>query len=158
MTPFGRTGSGAQGHARWIRDRTWNTWRRRDAWLLKPVTRNGAAANLGRRTGPAERAAKWRLSCSTTQEYQRSLRERLIRGEAPRLELMLWELRYAKPRVEATELSKGTDPTADLVQLLETLGEDPNRHAAPPVVDQHSGKEDPSPPASAPHEANGETN
>ena len=91
-------------------------------------------------------------------EYQRSLRERLIRGEAPRLELLLWELRYGRPRVEATELSKGTDPAADLVQLLETLGEDPNRHAAPPVVAQDNGQQDPVPPASAPHEAKGEQN
>jgi len=47
-------------------------------------------------------------------EYQRSLRKRLIRGEAPRLELLLWGLRYGKPRVKADEGPKGTDPTADL--------------------------------------------
>jgi len=89
--------------------------------------------------------------------YQRSLRKRLIRGEAPRLELLIWELRYGKPRVEADEVLKGTDPTG-LLHLLEKLGEDPNRQPAPPVVDRHDGKEDPAPPASAPHEANGGKN
>ncbi len=91
-------------------------------------------------------------------EYQRSLRKRLIRGEAPRLELLIWELRYGKPRVEASELPRGADPTTDLVQLLETLGDNPNRQPVPPVVDLHDGKEDPAPPASAPREANGEKN
>jgi hypothetical protein len=91
-------------------------------------------------------------------EYQRSLRKRLIRGEAPRLELLLWGLRYGKPHVEADEGPKGTDPTADLVQMLEELGEDPNRQPAPPVVERHDGKEDPAPPASAPHQANGGKN
>ena len=33
-------------------------------------------------------------------EYQRSLRKRLIRGEAPRIELHLWEVAYGKPGIE----------------------------------------------------------
>jgi len=86
-------------------------------------------------------------------EYQRSLRKRLIRGEAPRLELLIWELRYGKPSVEANELPKATDP-ADFVQLLEKLGEDPNRQPAPPVVDRHDGKEDPVSPTPARPETN----
>jgi len=89
--------------------------------------------------------------------YWKSLKRRLIRGEAPRLELLIWEYGYGRPRAPLDD-APGTDPTADLVQMLEKLGEDPNRQPAPPVVDRHDGKDDPAPPESAPHEANGGKN
>jgi hypothetical protein len=78
-------------------------------------------------------------------EYQRSLRKRLIRGEAPRIELHLWEVAYGKPGGEPDDAPEGAGPTADLVQILEKLG-DPNRQGlAPPlprVVDPHDSDED----------------
>ncbi len=78
-------------------------------------------------------------------EYQRSLQKRLIRGEAPRVELHLWELAYGKPRIEPDEAPEGAGQTADLVQILEKLG-DPNRQALnsrpPRADDPHDSKWD----------------
>jgi len=74
-------------------------------------------------------------------EYWNSLKARLARGQAPRVELHLWELAYGKPRGELDDAPEGADPTLDLAQLLEGLGEDPNRQPAPPGVDRHDGKE-----------------
>jgi len=85
--------------------------------------------------------------------YWKSLKRRLIRGEAPRIELLIWEYGYGRPRAELDD-APGSDPTADLVQLLEQLGEDPNRQPVPPVVDRHDGKEDPVSPTSASPETN----
>jgi hypothetical protein len=85
--------------------------------------------------------------------YWKSLKRRLIRGEAPRIELLIWEWRYGRPRAELDD-APGIDPTADVVQLLEQLGEDPNRQPVPPVVDRHDGKEDPVSPTSASPETN----
>ena len=56
-------------------------------------------------------------------EYQSSLLDRLIRGQAPRIELHLWELAFGKPRVEAGETPDGAGPSADLAEILEKLGE-----------------------------------
>ena len=56
-------------------------------------------------------------------DYQRSLQRRLIRGQAPRLELHLWELAFGKPRVEPGEAPDGAGPNAGLAEILEKLGE-----------------------------------
>ena len=96
------------------------------------------AGTPNKASGEAREAARRLLD---DVEYQRSLRKRLIRGEAPRLEVLIWELRYGKPPVEADEVPTGTDPTAGLVHPIEKLGEDPNRQPAPVVVDRHDGKD-----------------
>jgi hypothetical protein len=87
-------------------------------------------------------------------EYWNSLKARLVQGQAPRVEIHLWELAYGKPRAELDEAPAGTDLTADFPQLLERLGEDPNRQPAPPGVDRHDGNEDPGRPTSASPETN----
>ena len=56
-------------------------------------------------------------------EYQRSLRKRLIRGEAARLEVHLWELAYGRPRVESAEGPDEAEASAGLAQILERLAE-----------------------------------
>ena len=71
--------------------------------------------------------------------YWKSLKRRLIRGEAPRLEQLIWEYGYGRPQAERDD-APGTDQPTDLVQLLEQL-EDP--------------KDDPRPPMSANDETNG---
>jgi len=80
-------------------------------------------------------------------EYQRSLRKRLIRGEAPRIELHLWELAFGRPRVEPDQAPNGAGASAGLVQLLEQLGEpktqNPSAHlSAPPGTDQRDTEEE----------------
>ncbi len=79
-------------------------------------------------------------------EYQQNLQKRLIRGEAPRLEVRLWEWLLGKPRAEE-ETPDGTGASGDLGHLLEKLGEskaqDPGSHPpAAPVVDQRNIEED----------------
>src|SRR6266851_6225072 len=74
-------------------------------------------------------------------EYQRSLQKRLIRGEAPRVELHLWEVAFGRPRVEPDQAPEGADASAGLVRLLAQLGEsktqDPSAHrSASPGTDQ----------------------
>ena len=59
-------------------------------------------------------------------DYERSLRKRLIRGVAPRMELHLWELAFGRPRVEPEEAPEGAGASADLAQILEKLGEPKN--------------------------------
>ena len=56
-------------------------------------------------------------------DYQRSLQRRLIRGQAPRIELHLWELAFGKPRVESEEAPDGADSSAGLAEILAKLGE-----------------------------------
>ena len=56
-------------------------------------------------------------------DYQRSLQRRLVRGQAPRIELHLWELAFGKPRVEPGEAPDGAGPSAGLAEILEKLGE-----------------------------------
>ena len=88
--------------------------------------------------------------------YWKSLKRRLIRGEAPRIELLIWEYGYGKPRVAPDEAPEGADSTADLAQILERLGDPKRQGLSPPppqVVDLHDSKEDPVPLASASHEA-----
>lgn len=93
-------------------------------------------------SGEAREAARRLLDDA---EYQPSLRKRLIRGEAPRIELHLWEVAYGKPRMEPDDAPEGAGPTVDLAQILEKLG-DPTRHGfAPPpprAVDPHDNDED----------------
>src|SRR5262249_45284437 len=71
-------------------------------------------------TGDAREVARRLLG---DPDYQRSLQRRLIRGQAPRIELHLWELAFGKPRVEAGEAPDGADPSAGVADLLEKLGE-----------------------------------
>lgn len=80
-------------------------------------------------------------------EYQRSLRKRLIRGEAPRIELHLWELAFGRPRAEPDQVPNGAGASAGLVQLLEQLGEsktqNPSAHlSAAPGTDQRDTEEE----------------
>src|SRR5215831_10828024 len=71
-------------------------------------------------TGEAREVARRLLGDA---EYQRSLQTRLIRGEAPRIELHLWELAFGKPRAEPIEASEAAGASAGLAQILEKLGE-----------------------------------
>ncbi len=71
-------------------------------------------------TGDAREVARRLLG---DPDYQRSLQRRLIRGQAPRIELHLWELAFGKPRVEAGEAPDGADPSAGVAEILEKLGE-----------------------------------
>ena len=86
-------------------------------------------------------------------EYWNSLKARLARGQAPRVEIHLWELAYGRPRVELNTAPEGADPAADFAQLLEKLGEDDKR-PVPPGADRHDGQEDPGPSTSATPERN----
>jgi hypothetical protein len=88
--------------------------------------------------------------------YWKSLKRRLIRGEAPRLEQLIWEYGYGRPRAELDD-APGTDQPTDLVQLLEQLeAPDRQRLASPPrAVDSLNSKDDPVPPMSTNHETNG---
>ena len=87
-------------------------------------------------------------------DYLKSLKARLAGGQAPRVELHLWVLAYGRPRGELDNAPEDAEPTADLAQLLEKLGEDPTNHPAPPAADGHHGKADPGPPTSASPETN----
>jgi hypothetical protein len=63
-------------------------------------------------TGEAREVARRLLAGA---EYQRNLQKRLSRGEAPRMELHLWELAYGKPRTEADD----GEPKVSMADLLE---------------------------------------
>jgi hypothetical protein len=71
-------------------------------------------------------------------EYWNGLKTRLAQGQAPRVELHLWELAYGKPRMELDEAPDGSDPSPDLGQLLEGLREDSDM---PRGVEGHDGDE-----------------
>jgi len=71
-------------------------------------------------TGDARELARRLLG---DRDYQRSLQRRLIRGQAPRIELHLWELAYGKPRVELEEAPEAAGESTGLAQILERLGE-----------------------------------
>jgi hypothetical protein len=71
-------------------------------------------------TGEAREVARRFLGDA---EYQRSLQKRLIRGEAARVELHLWQLAYGTPRVEPEEAREGAGASTGLAQILELLGE-----------------------------------
>jgi hypothetical protein len=86
------------------------------------------AGTPNKASGEAREAARRLLDDA---EYQRSLRKRLIRGEAPRIELHLWEVAYGKPGMEPGDAPEGAVPTVDLVQILAKLG-DPTGPAAAP--------------------------
>jgi hypothetical protein len=102
------------------------------------------AGTPNRLTGEAREIARQLLGDT---EYQQSLRKRLIRGEAPRIELHLWELAFGRPRVEPDQAPNGAGASAGLVQLLEQLGEpktpNPSAHlSAPPGTDQRDTEEE----------------
>ena len=95
-------------------------------------------------TGEAREIARHLLGGA---EYQRNLQQRLIRGEAPRIELHLWELAFGRPRVEPDPAPDGADASAGLVRLLAQLGEsktqDPSAHrSASPGTDQPDPEEE----------------
>ena len=78
------------------------------------------AGTTNKLTGDAREVARRLLGDA---DYQHSLQKRLIRGEAPRIELHLWELAFGKPRVEPEEAPEGAGASAGLAQILEKLGE-----------------------------------
>lgn len=95
-------------------------------------------------TGEAREIARLLLGNA---EYQRSLQQRLIRGEAARIELYLWELAFGRPRAEPDPAPEGADASAGLVRLLAQLGEpqpqDPSAHpCASPGPDQPDPEEE----------------
>ena len=100
------------------------------------------AGTPNRLTGEAREIARQLLGDT---EYQQSLRKRLIRGEAPRIELHIWELAYGRPNAGPGEASERGGPAADVVQMLEKLG-DPNGHGLTPppprASDPHDSDED----------------
>jgi hypothetical protein len=102
------------------------------------------AGTLNKVSGEARQVARRLLGDA---EYQRSLQNRLIRGEAPRIELHLWELAFGRPRGEPDQAPDGAGASAGLVQLLEQLGEsktqDPSAHrAASPGTNQRDTEEE----------------
>jgi hypothetical protein len=72
-------------------------------------------------------------------QYQQSLQKRLIRGEAGRMELFLWEQAYGKPCVEPDRAPERAAGNGDLLQILEKL--------------EQAKKSDPTPPRPAPRGA-----
>ncbi len=102
------------------------------------------AGTPNRLTGEAREIARPLLGDA---EYRRGLRQRLIRGEAPRIELHLWELAFGRPRGEPDHALDGADASAGLVRLLAQLGEsktqDPSEHrSASPGTDQPDPEEE----------------
>jgi hypothetical protein len=102
------------------------------------------AGTPNRLTGEAREVARHLLGDA---EYQRSLQKRLVRGEAPRIELRLWELAFGRPRGEPDQAPDGADASAGLVRLLTQLGEsktqDPGAHrSASPGSDQRDPEEE----------------
>ena len=84
-------------------------------------------------TGEAREVARGLLGNA---EYQQRLQKRLIRGEAPKLEILLWQWAFPRPRLEE-EMPDGAGANGDLSQLLAKLvapqTQDPSPHhpAAP---------------------------
>jgi hypothetical protein len=102
------------------------------------------AGTPNRLTGEAREIARHLLGDA---EYQRSLHKRLIRGEAPRIELHLWELAFGRPRVEPDQAPDGAGASAGLVRLLEELGDSktqsPSTHRSKsPGTDQRDTEEE----------------
>jgi len=96
-----------------------------------------------RLSGEAREVARRLLSDA---EYQRSLQKRLIRGEAQRMELLLWTFAFGRPRVEPDEALEGTGASAGLIQILEKLGEPTTQNfsshsSASPGTDQDDTEE-----------------
>ena len=91
-------------------------------------------------TGEAREVARRLLGDA---EYQSSLQKRLIRGEAPRIELHLWELAFGGPRVEPDQAPDRAGASARLVEMLEQLGESrPQKRSALPGPDQPNTDEE----------------
>jgi hypothetical protein len=78
------------------------------------------AGTQNKLTGDARELARRLLGDA---DYQRSLQRRLIRGQAPRIELHLWEMAFGKPKAEPQEEPEGADASAGLAEILERLGE-----------------------------------
>jgi hypothetical protein len=96
----------------------------------------------GRKAGtPNKRTAEAReiaLRLVGRPEYLASLEKRLSEGLAPRIELRLWEVALGRPRIES-EPPEAPDPSGDLLQILEELGDPLNKVAGPPrAVSQDS--------------------
>jgi hypothetical protein len=102
------------------------------------------AGTPNRLTGEAREIARLLLGHA---QYQRSLQKRLIRGEAARIELHLWELAFGRSRGEPDQAPDGADASAGLVRLLAQLGEskthDPRApRSASPGTDQPDPEEE----------------
>ena len=65
-------------------------------------------------------------------QYQQNLQDRLIRGEAPRMEIYLWEQAYGKPRGEPEPAPVGAGTNGDLLEILEKLAEAKSVDSSPP--------------------------
>jgi hypothetical protein len=65
-------------------------------------------------------------------QYQQNLQDRLIRGEAPRMEIYLWEQAYGKPRGEPEPAPEGASAKGDLLEILEKLAEAKSVDSSPP--------------------------
>ena len=65
-------------------------------------------------------------------QYQQNLQDRLIRGEAPRMEIYLWEHAYGKPRDEPEPAPEGTGANGDLLEILAKLAEAKSVDSSPP--------------------------
>ena len=66
-------------------------------------------------------------------QYQQNLQDRLIRGEAPRMEIYLWEQAYGKPRGEPEPAPEGAGANGDLLEILEKLAEAKSVDSSPPA-------------------------
>jgi hypothetical protein len=94
-------------------------------------------------TGEAREVARGLLGNA---EYQQNLLKRLVRGQAPKLEVRLWEWALGKPRLEE-ETPDAAGASTDLSQLLEKLGqpktENPSSQPSPlPGTDQRDIEEE----------------
>src|SRR5262249_2394871 len=105
--------SGGSLHNPALRNRRQSHMRFRPGHAKQGGRRSGANNKL---TGEARAVARRLLGDAA---YQRSLQKRLIRGEAPRLEVHLWELPYGRPRVEPETAPEAGGASASLAQILE---------------------------------------
>ena len=102
------------------------------------------AGTPNRLTGEAREIARHLLGDA---EYQRSLQQRLIRGEAPRIELHLWELAFGRPGVGPDPAPEGAEASVGLVGLLAQLEESKSQNPSPhgsasPITDQPDPEEE----------------
>lgn len=120
-----------------------------DGMPFEPGHRKVGGRTAGTRNRLNEDASEVARRLLGDADYERSLRERLIRGEAPRMELHLWELAFGKPRVEPSEAPEGSGAIENLAQLLEKLGGpktenySSNNSSASPGTDQRDNEEEP---------------
>src|SRR5258705_11571378 len=89
----------------------------------------GTAGTRNKATGEVRELARRLLGDA---QYQQNLQDRLIRGEAPRMEIYLWEQAYGKPRGEPEPAPEGADANGGLLEILEKLAEATSVDSSPP--------------------------